>query len=262
MIRWLLPLLLSWTSAHAVEPSGWQRKPLAGTPVSVLVPKGSIPQRTDRHPGFDEASTGWQLQSIHWPDRGASRIILYLKSGDITVFYSRENPDPNYKTLDDYIQHETTGRVPDAEDYGKWKGYTVRLIALKDTNRHPPAAVPFGDLAIHAVDFGPHEYLAVTLHAHPDAVEDYLRYFYKVRDSIRYAKPTPVTTAKAPPIMPGSQLPPKKRLVLLPSSLSHNRVGRGFYPYVRVLQCPQKHFARSFELAAPRRLFVQTRIVS
>src|SRR5262249_7188551 len=114
--------------------------------------------------------------------------------------------------------------------------YTVRLVALKDPDRHPPAEIPFGDLAIHSVEFGPKEYLAIALHAHPDVMEDYLRYFYKVRDSIRYAKPRPATIVKAPAAL----LPPlaTRKLILLPSFYPV-KLGRSFYPYVRVFNCPQ-----------------------
>src|SRR5262249_14374922 len=94
-------LLLSWTTANALEPSGWERKSLIGTPVSLLVPKGSTPQRTARHPGFDEATTGWMFQSHHWPDRGDERIIRYLKPGGITASNSRDTPYSTSRTLTD-----------------------------------------------------------------------------------------------------------------------------------------------------------------
>jgi len=253
-------LAVPFAFAVAVEPVKWERKSLDGAPVSVLVPKGSQPQEAGkRHPGFDEAAEGWQLQSTAWPDRGASRMILYLKRGDITVYYGSDDAEAKLRTLDDYVESETNGRKPEGEQYGKWKGFTVRLVALRDPNRHPAADAPFGDLAIHAVEFGPKEYLAIVLHAHPDAVQSYLPYFYKVRDSIRYSKKPPVLVAKskktekpakpekpkesaepkAPPPADEASLPPHKRLVLLPHLGRRTRPGANYYPYVRVLQCPQ-----------------------
>lgn len=258
-------LLLFCQAAWAVEPSGWERKNMDGAPVSILVPTGSQPQQTgQRHPGFDETTSGWQLQSHSWPGRGASRMILYLQRGDITIYYSRNAPQSKYRTLDDYLESEMNGRKPEAEQYGKWKGYTVRLLALKDPDRHPSVEAPFGDLAIHAVEFGPNEYLAITLHANPDAVQGYLPYLYKVRDSIRYSKA--ILVAKRPPRSektagrvetyqpepaaapaPPARLstPMQQRLVLLPHLGiggpfgRYARTGRNYYPYVRVLQCPQ-----------------------
>ena len=283
-----LLLALPISAALAVEPAGWQRKSLENAPVSVLVPTGSqLQEAGQRHPGFDEATSGWQLQSKFWPARGESRMILFLQRGDITIYYSRDSADPKHRTLDDFVETEANGRKPEAEQYGKWKGYTVRLIALKDPNRHPGADAPFGDLAIHAVEFGPREYLAIVLHANPDAVPTYLPYFYKVRDSIQYRKtkppvlvaakkpekPTPPSTApdasspntddRPPAPMPPRRVPlafplPRRSLILLPHLGAHGglgrhggvdslRIGRNYYPYVRVLQCPQGFLPRPSE---------------
>ena len=224
LAAWLLLLIPS--TAFSLEPLNWERRSLPDAPVSVLIPAGSIPQIPGYgRPGFDEVREGWRLQTLKHHE-GTSRLILYLRHGSITVNYFHNDPYENYVTLDSYVHDILHGEPWGEDEYGSWKGFPTRLIGRKDKSSPPEA--PYGATSLHAVEFGPREYLLVELNCNQNSVKDYLKYLVKIRDSVQY------TGKSKPGPWPASQTrasEPSARRLLLPTK-------DPFYPYRSVDACP------------------------
>lgn len=182
----LLPVLL----AHPEMPEDWERRvlpssKLASSDFSVLVPTGSIEQpRGKTRPGADEARTGWLLQS-EAGHPGLTRLIMYLKRGSLEVQHARGATYGGWRTPSEFRAGVASSGAPWGEDQpGVWKGKKTILMGRRSGNA-VPADAQYGVTVLFLVELGASEYVYVKLESHPDAVEGYLPWFLRVKDSLR-----------------------------------------------------------------------------